>query len=78
MERELCVYDQLQDWVLYIQKLIHLSACVWGGPHTCGYMCRFRGGGGGSGPPGKSQVILVSIKIIAFGPPPPLEKVGPP
>ena len=42
-----------------------------------------RGGGGGGGgqgvriPPGKSQVIWVSIGNKQF-PPPPLEKVGPP
>ena len=52
----------------------------------------FGGGGGGGGgasadpevgtggpdPPGKSQVIWVSIGNKQLDPPPPLEKVGPP
>ena len=38
---------------------------------------RFQSGGRGSGPPGKSQVIWVSIGNKQLDPPP-LEKVGPP
>ena len=33
---------------------------------------------GSAPPPGKSQVIWVSIEITHWTPPPPLEKVGPP
>ena len=36
------------------------------------------GGGRGSGPPGKSQVIRVSIGNKQLDPPPPPGKVGPP
>ena len=38
-------------------------------------------GGGGQGvltPPGKSQIIWISIGNKQLDPPPPLEKVGPP
>ena len=35
-------------------------------------------GTGGPDPPGKSQVIWVSIGNKLLDPPPPLEKVGPP
>ena len=38
-----------------------------------------RGGGGqGAGPPGKSQVIWISIGNKQLRPPTPMEKVGPP
>ena len=36
------------------------------------------GGTGGPNPPGKSQVIWVSIGNKQLDPPPPLENVGPP
>ena len=44
---------------------------------SCEITCADPERGRGSGPPGKSHVIWVSIEISIWTPPPP-EKVGPP